>query len=315
MEVFLKRAERSFKEKLGEDKTNSMLHNIKKATNEIPAKFRRVIGSEIPKFLFNYSQEIEDVSPAITEAVLNSFLIFAESLKDLVNKDRNQINQMLINRSNNEMRNLSDLLNTFVERAKNGEDIENLERFEDVLTYIVGGQAEATQMNDVELFLKRASNNFADLLGEVQFESYSERLKKSFEQIDELHQDQMGSEISKYLFKLSQNIDSFSKESINNMLAHTLLFSDSITDLNGKTWDQISQEIRRRSNNKLHSLMDLFTAFLEEVKEGNLLETSNELEEILTHMFGKEKERVQFSDVEAFLKRAEKNIHLFWGKI
>ncbi len=142
MEVFLKRAERSFKEKLGEDKTTLILNNIKKATNEIPAKFRRVIGSEIPKFLFSYSQEIEDVSPGITEGVLNYIFIFAESLKDLVNKDRNQVNQMLIKRSNNSMRNLSDLLNTFVEKAKNGAVIENLETFEDLLTYMVGKKAE-----------------------------------------------------------------------------------------------------------------------------------------------------------------------------
>ncbi|MFX0029565.1 MAG: hypothetical protein ACFE8B_10165, partial [Candidatus Hermodarchaeota archaeon] len=109
MEVFLKRAEKSFKEKLGESKAVSILGEIKKATNEIPSKFRRVIGSEIPRFLFNYSHEIEYVSPGITEAVLNHVLLFALSLKDLINKDRNQVNQLLINRSNNKMRNLSDL--------------------------------------------------------------------------------------------------------------------------------------------------------------------------------------------------------------
>ena len=49
MEVFLKRAERPFKDKLGETKALTLLEDIKKATNQIPAKFRRVIGSEIPK--------------------------------------------------------------------------------------------------------------------------------------------------------------------------------------------------------------------------------------------------------------------------
>lgn len=314
MEVFLKRAERSFKSKIGEDKTNTILNNIKKATNEIPAKFRRTIGSEIPKFLFNYSQEIEDVSPAITEGVLNYICIFAESLKDLVNKDRNQVNQMLINRSNSEMRNLSDLLNAFVEKAKKGEAIENLETFEDLLIYMVGGKAEVTQMNDVELFFKRADKNFSERLGEVKFQFYSEELKKSFKQIDELHRDQMSSEISKYLFKFSQNIDNFSTETLDSILAQILLFSNSITDLDGKTWDQINQEIRRRSNNKLHSLVDLFKAFLEEAKEGNLLENNNELEDILTHLFGEEEERVQFTDIEAFLKRAEKKYALILGQ-
>ena len=106
---------------------------------------------------------------------------------------------MVINRSNNEMRNLSDLLNRFVDKAKNGEAIENLETFEDLLTYIVGGKAEITQMNDVELFIKRADKNFSEKLGGDKSKIYLEKLKKSYEQIDELHRDQMSSEISKYL--------------------------------------------------------------------------------------------------------------------
>jgi len=314
MEVFLKRAERSFKEKLGEDKTLTILNSIKKATNEIPAKFRRIIGSEIPKFLFNYSQEIEYVSPAITEGVLNYILMFADSLKDLVNKDRNQVNQMLINRSNNSMRSLSDLLNSFVQKAKDGEAIETIDTFEDLLTYIVGGKEEVTQMDDIELFIKRANNNFSERLGEDKFKLYSEKLKKSFEQIDELHRDQMSSEISKYLFNFSQNIDNFSTETLDNVLEHLLLFSNSITDLDGKTWDQISQEIRRRSNNQLHSLFDLFKAFLEAAKEGNIIETSDKLEDILIHLFGEEQARVQFTDIDAFLKRAEKKYSLILGQ-
>ncbi|MFX1418731.1 MAG: hypothetical protein ACFE9N_07410 [Promethearchaeota archaeon] len=314
MEVFLKRAERSFKEKLGEDKTLTILNSIKKAINEIPAKFRKVIGSEIPKFLFNYSQEIEDVSPAITEGVLNFILIFAESLKDLVNKERNQVNQILINRSNNSMRNLSDLLNAFTEKAKKGEVIENINTFEDLLTYMVGGREEVTKMDEIELFIKRAEKNFSERLGEDKFKSYSEKLKNSFEQIDELYRDQMSSEISKYLFKLSQNIDNFSLETLENILAHLLLFSNSMKDLDGKTWDQISQEIRIRSNNKLHSLVDLFKDLLEEVKKGNILETSNDIEDVLIHLFGKKEVRVQFTDVEAFLKRAEKKYSLILGQ-
>jgi len=314
MEVFMKRAERSFKDKLGEDKTISILNEIKKAINEIPAKFRRVIGSEIPKFLFNYSQEIEDVSPAITEGVLNYIFIFAEVLKDLVNKDRNQVTQLLINRSNNSMRNLSDLLTAFVEKAKKGEVRGDIETFEDLLTYMLGGKAEITQMNDVELFLKRANKNFSERLGEDKFHNYSENLKKGFEKIDELHRDQMSSEISKYLFKVSQNIDSLPTETLDRILVHSILFSSSLTNLDGKTWDQINQEIRRRSNNKLHSLVDLYKGYLEEVKKGNLLETSSKLDDILTHLFGKEEERIQFTDVEAFLKRAEKKYSLILGE-
>ncbi|MFX1567498.1 MAG: hypothetical protein ACFFCV_03925 [Promethearchaeota archaeon] len=314
MEVFMKRAERSFKDKLGEEKTISLLNKIKKATNEIPIKFRRVIGSEIPKFLFNYSQEIEEISPAITEGVLNYVFIFSESLKDLLNKDRNQVIQMLINRSNNSMRSLSDLLSAFVDKAKKGESRHDLYTFEDILTYMLGGKAEVTQMNDVEMFLKRADKNFSERLGKEKFNNYSEELKKSFEKIDEMHRDQMSSEISKYLFKVSQNIDTLPIETADRILDHSILFSGSLTNLDGKTWDQINQEIRKRSNNTVHSLVDLYKSFLEEVKKGNLLENSSQLNDILTHLFGKEEERVQFTDVEAFLKRAEKKFTLILGQ-
>ena len=314
MEVFLKRAERPFKEKIGEEKTTSLLIKIKRATNEIPARFRRVIGSEIPKYLFNFSQEVEDLSPAIVEGVLNHVLIFSESLKDLINKDRNQVNQMLINRSNNTMRNLSDLLISFVDKAKNGEIIENLGSFEDLLTHMVGGKVAITQHNDVELFIKRVEKNFSERIGEEKSHYYAEKIKNILEEIDELYRDHMSSEISKYLFKFSQNIDVLSTETLERILTHILLFSSSISDLEGKNQNQINQEIIRRSKNKLRTLMDLFKAFLDDAKEGRLLESSENLEDILTYLLGEEEARVQFTDVEAFLKRAEKKYAFIVGQ-
>jgi len=314
MEVFLKRAERSFKEKLGEDETEAIFKKIKKATNEIPAKFRKIIGSEIPKFLFNYSQEIEDVSPAITKGVLNHIFIFAELLKDLLNKERNQVNQMLINRSDNSMRNLSDLLKAFVEKAKNGEVKDSLETFEDLLTYMVGGRTEATQLSDVELFIKRADKNFSERLGLEKSKYYSEKLKINLEEIDENHRDYLSSDISKYLFKFSQHLERFSTESLEKILTNVLVFSSSIKDLRSKNRDQINQEIRKRSSNRMGSLLELFNGCLEEAKEGNLLEDSETLEDILTHLFGEEEKRIQFTDVEAFLKRAEKKYALILGQ-
>ena len=106
--------------------------------------------------------------------------------------------------------------------------------------------------------------------------------------------------------KDTENIEDLSTGTLENILRHTLLFSNSISNLEGKKWDQINQEIIKRSSNKLRSLMDLFKAFLEEAKKENLLEASEVLEDILAHLFGEEEERVQFSDIEAFLKRAEK---------
>ena len=314
MEVFLKRAEKPFKEKLGETKAVILLEEIKKATNQIPAKFRRVIGSEIPKFLFNYSQEIEYVSPGITEAVLNHVLIFAESLKDLVNKDLNQVNQLLTKRSNNETRNLSDLLNLVVDKAKNGEVMNKEGNFEDILKYLFGDKVVITRFNDIELFIKRAEKNITDKLGEEKSLYYSEQIIKTLSNTDEKIRDYIGSEIPKYFFKISQNIEEFSNETLLDMLNHIILFTESLVNIDGKTKDQINQEIVKRSKNTFYTLIDLFKAFINTAKEGNVMNSSESLEDILTHMLGKEEKRIQFTDVEAFLKRAEKKYALIIGE-
>jgi len=314
MEVFLKRAERQFKEKLGETKAVSILGDIKKAINEIPAKFRRVIGSEIPRFLFNYSQEIEYVSPGITESVLNHIFIFAESLKDLINKDRNQVNQLLIKRSNNKMRNLSELLNSFVEKAKNGGSVENNINFDEVLTYIFGIKTEIAQLNNIELFIKRAEKNFTVKIGNEKAQFYSKKIIRTFSEVDENLQDYISSEVPKYLFKFSQNVESLPAETLEGILNHIILFNRSLSNLNGRSKDQINQEIIKRSKNKLFNLLDLFIAFLDAVKNGYSIETCDRFEDILIHLLGEEEKRIQFTDVEAFLKRVEKKYALIIGQ-
>ncbi|MFX1345232.1 MAG: hypothetical protein ACFFAI_08985 [Promethearchaeota archaeon] len=314
MEVFLKRAEKSYIEKLGESKADFILSSIKKAINEIPAKFRRVIGSEIPKFLFNYSQEIEYVSPGITESVLNHILIFAQSLKDLINKDRKQINQLLIKRSNNEIRNLSELLSKFVEKAKNGGIMVNNERFDDILAYIFGEISEISQLNDIELFINRAEKNFTVIIGEEKAKLYSKQIIKSFSEVDDNLQDYINTEIPKYLFKFSQNVENLPAETLENILNQSILFIGALSNLDGKSKEQINQEIIKRSNNNLFNLLDLFKTFLDAVKNDRAIDESENLEDILVHILGEEEKRIQFNDVEAFLKRAEKKYAFIIGQ-
>jgi len=314
MEVFLKRAEQPFKDRIGEEKTLLLFGNIKKATNEIPAKFRRTIGSEIPKYLFNLSRDLGNVPPEIVAGVLNYVLIFAVSLKGLVNKDKTQVNQLLIKRSDNKTRNLSELMLAFVEKALNSEIIKDQISFEEILSFLFGSKTEITQFSDIELFIKRAEKNFALKIGEESSHYYSDQIIKALSEVDEKLRDYFSSEISKYLFKFSQNTEYLMPEVLKGMLNHVVVFTKSIANSNGKTSDQINQEIIKRSNNKIFTLLDLFKAFLEVVKENNILESSESLEDILTHLLGEEEKRVQFSDVEAFLKRVEKKYALIIGQ-
>ena len=71
MEVFLKRAENPFKERIGEEKTHTIFENLKKALYLIPGEFSISLGSEIPKFLFKYSQGIGDIPTEIVEGILD----------------------------------------------------------------------------------------------------------------------------------------------------------------------------------------------------------------------------------------------------
>ncbi|MHA2180287.1 MAG: hypothetical protein ACXAAH_02555 [Promethearchaeota archaeon] len=277
-------------------------------------EFRRTIGSEIPKYLFNLSRDIEDVPPEIVEGVLNYVLIFALSLKDLLNKDRNQVTQLLIKRSDNKTRNLSDLMLFFVEKAMNDKMMKDQVSFEEILSFSFGSKSEITQLSDVELFITRAKKNFALKIGEDMSLHYSAQIIKALSNVDEKLHDYFNSEISKYLFKFSQSIESLAPETLKAMLNHMVLFTTSLSDCNGKTLDQINQEIIRRSQNRLHTLLALFKSFVEDAKKGNLLESSDSLEEILTHLLGEEEKRVQFSDVEAFLKRVEKKYALIIGQ-
>ncbi|MFX1456039.1 MAG: hypothetical protein ACFFDB_11760, partial [Promethearchaeota archaeon] len=310
----MKRAEQPFKNKIGEEKTSLFFDNIKRATNEIPAKFRRTIGSEIPKYLFNISRELEDVPPEIIEKLLHYVLIFTNSLKDLLTKDMNQVNQLLINRSDNQTRNLSDLMLAFIEKAINSEDVLEQVNFEEIVSFLFGRTTEITRLDDIKLFIKRAEKNFTLKLGEETSSQFSTQIIEALLKVDKSLRDNFNSEFSKYLFKFSQNIENLSPNVLKEILNHVIMFTNSIIDVGGKTTDQINQEIIRRSKNKLFSILDLLKAFMQAAKENNLLESSENLEEILTHLLGEEEERVQFSDVEAFLKRTEKKYSLIIGQ-
>ncbi|HEA70856.1 hypothetical protein LCGC14_0545460 [marine sediment metagenome] len=314
MEVFLRRAERPFKERIGEEKTSSAFNAIKKATNEIPAKFRRVIGSEIPKFLFTFSQDIGGLSPELIEGILSYVLIFAESLKDLSNKDRTQVNQLLMKRSNSEVRTLSDLLKLFVESAKVGKTMKNQGSFENILSLLFGDEADVSQHSDVELFIKRAEKNFSSKIGDKKTYKFSEGILNTLTEVDDNIKEHLSSEIPKFVFKFSQNLNKLSVETIERKLSDILLFNKALSNLNGKTKDQLNQQIIKRSKNKLFTIMDLFKAFLEAEKENNQIKQCDNLEDILVYLLGYEEKRIQFTDVEAFLKRAEKKYALIVGQ-
>ena len=183
MEVFLKRAENPFKEKIGEEKTQIGFDNLKEALYLIPGEFSGSLGPEISKTLFNYSQGLKEIPAENVEGILDHFFIFTNSLKDLANQNLKQANQNIIIRSKSELRNLSDLLKYFIEKAKNGEFLKGSKRFEDVLNFIAGESLETTQMDELELFIKRSSENLAQKIGEEKAATFSKELYNALQGI------------------------------------------------------------------------------------------------------------------------------------
>ncbi len=80
MEVFLKRAENPFKEKIGAEKTRKIFDDLKNALHLIPGEYSGSLGPEIPRLLFKYSQGLDEIPNEIIEGILHHFLLFTNSL-------------------------------------------------------------------------------------------------------------------------------------------------------------------------------------------------------------------------------------------
>jgi len=305
MEVFLKRAEIPFKDKIGAQKATVYFEELKKALHLLPGEFSGSVGSEIPKLLFKYSEGIQKMPNNVIEAILNHFIIFTKSLNDLSNQPIKQINQTIMNRSKSEMRNLSELLNKFIEKAKNGELMENQASFENIISFMTGESVKATQFGELELFIKRSSDNFIQKIEKSKVDKYSNELFEVLKGVAEDLKGTIDSEIVKFLFKLSQDIHRLTPEKIENILDNAIKFTKSLSDLKGKNKSQVDQEIIRRSKNQVKGLMDLFKSVVQTAKEGKPIESAKDFDSMITSILGLEEKRKQFIDVGGFLKRVE----------
>jgi len=307
MEIFLKRAEKAFIAKIDEEKTYRYFADIRRALKLIPSQFSRDMGSEIPRLLFKISQTLSDKSSEATEGILKHILIFTQVLRELIDNSRTEIHQVIMKQSQNQYRSLLDLMIKFVEKAEKGEFLENESTFENILIHVLGVKTQVTEFKDTDLFIKRAEKQFFGKIGQTKAIEFSENIILFLKEIDDEIQSYMSSEIAKYLFKFSQNINNLTPKTLESVLKHILLFIKAISDLGGKTIVLINQDIIRRSKKKLRGLFELFKAFLEDVRHGNEIKTEDStLEDIINHVCGFEEEYIQFTDIGGFLKHAEK---------
>lgn len=305
MEVFLKRAENPFRDKIGEEKTQTFFDELKNGLYLLPGEFSDSLGTEIPRFLFKCSQGLNQLSNETIEGILQHFVVFTKSLNDLSNQNIKQINQNLINRSNSAVRNLSDLLEAFINKARDGEFLNNSESHNDIINFTIGESAKITQFEEFELFITRSADNFTEKIGKDKAKEFSDNVNKSLKNIAEEFKGTADSEVAKYVFKFSEDTFRFKSEILENVLKHISIFSQSLSNMGGMNRKQVDQEITKRSKNKLSGLIDLFKEFIEMAKEGKLLTDFQNFEDVITHVIGSKEKRKQFTDVGGFLKRAE----------
>jgi hypothetical protein len=185
MEVFLKRAETPFKESIGEEKAHTIFEELKKSLYLIPGEFSSSLGSEIPKSLFQLSQSIEELPSENLEGILNHYLIFTNSVKDLANQNLKQINQNLIVRSQSSLRNLTELLNKFIEKARNGDILKESGGFSDIVSFTIGESIQIAKFDEFELFIKKPADNFAQKIGDDKAKEFARQVNENLKNIVE----------------------------------------------------------------------------------------------------------------------------------
>jgi len=141
-DIFFRRAKKNFEEKIGVEKTQNIFENLRNPITLIPEEYKNYIVSEIPKFLFKFSQKLDHLMTSQIENALNHILLFTKSLAELRDKRRLEINDEILKRSNNRMRSLTDLLQGFVSTAIDGKILEELTCFEDILIHTLGQKVE-----------------------------------------------------------------------------------------------------------------------------------------------------------------------------
>ncbi|MFW9881426.1 MAG: hypothetical protein ACFFG0_50825 [Candidatus Thorarchaeota archaeon] len=283
----MKRAEKNFKTKIGQERAKLYSNNIIKSFSEVNGNLKDYISSEMPKYLFKFSQNVENIPSETLEEILNHVVAFNKSLSNLNGKSKDQINQEIIRRSKNKLINLLDLFIAFLDAIKNGNSMETSKSLEDILNHLLGEEEKRIQFSDVEAFLKRAEKKYALIIGKDMIQMLMEELLEAIEQIPEQHREYLGSDLAKFLFKFSETASYHEPEKVELLFNGAIMFANSLNELNDLNKAEINQFIINRSNHKVRSLFSLFKAFLEKIEIGMPLSTDPNFDEILTHTLGR----------------------------
>jgi len=154
----------------------------------------------------------------------------------------------------------------------------------------------------MEIFLKRAEKAFIAKIDEEKTYKYFADIKRALKLIPSQFSRDMGSEIPRLLFKISQSLSDKSSEVTEGILKHIIIFTQVLRELTDNSRTEIHQVIMKQSQNQYRSLLDLMIKFVEKAENKEFLENESTFENILIHVLGVKTQVTEFKDTDLFLK-------------
>ncbi|KKN16312.1 hypothetical protein LCGC14_0977190, partial [marine sediment metagenome] len=105
----------------------------------------------------------------------------------------------------------------------------------------------------MEIFLKRAEKAFIAKIDEEKTYKYFADIKRALKLIPSQFSRDMGSEIPRLLFKISQSLSDKSSEVTEGILKHIIIFTQVLRELTDNSRTEIHQVIMKQSQNQYRS--------------------------------------------------------------
>ncbi|OLS13528.1 MAG: hypothetical protein RBG13Loki_2838 [Promethearchaeota archaeon CR_4] len=286
-ELYIKQAETQFCKKIGQEKASSYSDKISASLKAIDKEIQNFMISEIAKYLFNFSQTIENLTPESLESILTHILRFINVISDLGGMNQAVINQNILKRSGKKSRGIFDLFLAYIAKIKENPGMETeLGSLEDIMNYVYGLEEKITQFTDVGGFIKRAEKLYAEKIGEAKAKTYCDQILTIIPAIPETHRSYFGSDIAKLLLTYSENIERITPEEIELTLACATTFLISLKELDYLNQEQLNKVILFYSDHKARTLLDFFNAFVNKSRATTFKVKDPTFDDILLHTFG-----------------------------
>jgi len=115
-----------------------LMEELLDSINQIPEQHREYLGSDLAKYLFKYSETASYHEPEKVELIFNGAIMFANSLIEIGDLNKAEVNQFIINKSNHKVRGLFDLYLEFLKKIEVRMPLSLEPTFDEILVHTLG---------------------------------------------------------------------------------------------------------------------------------------------------------------------------------